>query len=551
MQSVYLDNTLGFHKGNENNLQVITQQLDNGKRSLSTISAMLAGMGIPKEKVLFAIQNYTKAGKEAAAMAGCDKANPHNIKNKYNMQFNLSTLGEILGALKTNLYSVRESNVDKLNYSANTAYSVVESVLREIFDLQKTLGQISEKKEDVDEVTILKESLHPGVFKSKAEFYFLNKSFQSLQPYNDVVAVKEYLETCSNLLKENYYTNFLSNLVYEMLDLSEHQFYADAIEDIQFLLKNDEPYIKENLTIMLNKHSWIPRIKQILDINSKETRNLTSNDNAVVERVFSPIHLNEEDGSYTFALDNKFYQVNPDKTLQAIEDTSKLNEKFVRITALMNNYKIDENKVTLYKHNSSLELIFEEDGVSIDGVKTTINDFEGIRNNLMASSFFRLDEVHELESVLMLVENIDNIKHLDIVDRIVANNGNIVNIIKLNESNIYINRVNQESLTNDLFKAESSKKAQEIVNEFVDYDISNSVHEILEKEDKERVDLNNLIKEHEGRVQFLNEQLDRMKKVNLDLNDLTVIKAIEMLEEELKKEEVEVQRLYEEKAKLS
>jgi len=555
MQSVYLDNTLGFHQDQEGNLEALTKAYDDGTRSVSTISSYLASLGIPKEKVVFAIKHYTKAGREQYG-AGCPIGGSgmgqgigmnQYKKNNHNMQLNLKTLANIIGAVKTTVLGIKESNVNKINYSANASYSILESISRELYDLNTAFNKIDENKDDLAKVALIKESLNPAVFKSKPEFYLLNKSYQQLKPYDGIVAIKEYLEKCEYIFKENFYTNYLSNMVYEMLDLSERKFYSEAIEDIQYLLKNDENYIKENLTVVLNKYSWIPRVQQLLERNSNLTKNLASTNKASVEKVYSPVQVNE-DGSYIFTIDSAYYQVNKDKTLQKITDVSIITEKFNRISSLLKSYKIDENKITLYKHNKSLELLFEDNKIKVNGVEKEITDFEGVKDSLIGSGFFRLDEVYSVDNVLLLVENMDMIKSIDVIDRIIGHNGNIVNIIKLSENNIYINRVNKDVLVNELFKADNANQAQTIVNEYVEYDISNSVYEILEKEDKIKVAINEQIKIHEGRVIFLNEQLKKVKDANLELNSTKLNEASKLLKDELRKEEIKVQKLYEQKS---
>lgn len=577
MQSVYLDNTLGFHQGNDNNLKILTQQFDNGKRSLSTLSAILSSMGIPEEKVVYAIANYTKEGQAAynEQGQGQGQGNPQGLglglgkgqgnqngqdssfmnkykKNRQNMQFNLKNLAELLTGLKTAILGIKESNVDKINYSANASHSIVESILREVLDLETANTRINESKDDLERVALIKESLHPAVFVSKPEYFLLNKAFEQLQPYADLVAVKEYLEQSNFILKENFYTNYISNMIYEMLNLSEHAFYSDAVDDMKYLLQNDETYIKENITLMLNKHSWIPNVQGLLNVNAMSTKKLASSGSAIVERVFSPIHQNE-DGTYIFKLDESFYQVNTDKTLQkvAIEDVNKLDDTFLTIATILKEYKVDENKITLYRYDQALELVFEDNKILINGVEKNINDFESVKDALLGSAFFRLDESHEVNDILLLVENISMVKELDIVDRIIGQNGNTVNIIKLSESSIYINRVNHSVLVNELFRANTAQQAQQIVNEYVDYDITNSVFDLLETDNKLRVVVNEKIKLHEDRVNFLNLELTKVVTANEELNNSKLNEAIKLLKSELRKEEIEVQKLYKEKSEFS
>lgn len=538
MYSVYLDNGLAVGQTTDDNLRVIIQQLDNGQRTKSTIFAMLRGMGIPEDKALFAIKHFTR------------KNCQHNKNNNHNMKFNLTNLQDILGAVHATVINVQESNVNSINYSANSSKSILDSILREIHDINEAFKAIKENSHKPEVVEEIKEKLHPAVLASRPEFYLLNKSYNLLKPYNEIKVVNEFLEKAEFIIKENLYTNYISNLIYEMLDLQDNKFYTESISDLQFLLNNDEKYIKENLSVLLNKHNWIPAIQQLLEYNSTQTSKLVSNNNATVERVFSPVLVNE-DKSFVFLLDNNFYKANTDKTLEKVTDANLLSEKFLRICSLLNEYKVEENKITLYNFNNSLEIITESETLTIDDIKVRKNDFENVKNTLVSSAFFRLDEMNKIDDVLLLIENLSLIKELDIVDRIIGKNGNIVNIIKLSESNIYINRIAPSVLINELYKADNSTQAQQIVNEYVNYDISKSIYSILKHDEKVRVQLNESITVIENRITFLNEQLSKVTDANKDLNNTSLNEAIKLLEDEIRKQNVEIEKLYNQKANLS
>lgn len=537
MQSVYLDNTLGFHRGTGNNLKTLVQLYDNGERSASTISAILASLGIPKENLVPAVAQY---------MTNPYSRPEHSIekytKNLNLMPFTLSNLATLLGDVKTSLDAMSTSNVNTINYSVGSSTKVVESLIQNIFEIQKLKASKLDESADIHSNTRVLLDVRP-------EFYFLNESYNSLNKFKDLVPIKDYLAKANFLLRENFYTNHLSNLTIDLLNENHSSYYSEAISDIKFLLENDEKYIKSNVAAILNKHSWIPKVSALLEMNARETSKLVSNSNATVSKVYSPIQLNE-DGSYIFVLNNRFYKANKNSTLEIIKNPSSISEKLYTLANVVKDFKIDENSLTIYKAHDELKILFEKESIEIAGQKISKSNLEGIKDSLTASGFFRLDEGRKINETLMILENFKNIVQLDIVTSIEAPNGNIVNLIKLSESSIYINRINENTLINELFRAEDSRHAQQLVNEYVNYDISNSIATILAEQDAKLLNTNNDIATCESRISFLQKELARLDNANKDHLNPKLNEASELLMNEVRKFEIDLQKLYKFKSEL-
>ena len=94
------------------------------------------------------------------------------------------------------------------------------------------------------------------------------------------------------------------------------------------------------------------------------------------------------------------------------------------------------------------------------------------------------------EKIAFLIESIGTVKEIDIFTSIASRqrNGVAVNIAKMNES-IFVNRINSAMGCNEMIQVKSAKVAQELVNEFVNFDITPLVQEMLTNEEKQAFDL--------------------------------------------------------------
>jgi hypothetical protein len=127
--------------------------------------------------------------------------------------------------------------------------------------------------------------------------------------------------------------------------------------------------------------------------------------------------------------------------------------------------------------------------------------------------------------------------------------GKRVNIIKLDE-NVWINKINTFMNLNELTKVNNFNSMCESVAEFTDINVSNLFRDVLEKENKELKNINIKIEEKETYINRLESKLKDIKlSLSLQSNKI-LLEAKQLVNEEIKNNEKELQTLYKSKVNL-
>jgi hypothetical protein len=114
------------------------------------------------------------------------------------------------------------------------------------------------------------------------------------------------------------------------------------------------------------------------------------------------------------------------------------------------------------------------------------------------------------------------------------------NIMRLGE-NIYINKINKAMAINEFFKAENATKAVQIVKEFINFDISSVVEDLLSEDVKSAKILESKKNELFDKINFLKEQKSELSKE--DMKNQYISEANKLITEEIEKFEKELNTL--------
>lgn len=203
-----------------------------------------------------------------------------------------------------------------------------------------------------------------------------------------------------------------------------------------------------------------------------------------------------------------------------------------------------EKKKALLK--DSVDTTVYETSILVNGKKVEYKDINNLKNYLIRTSFFGLNEMYRLDELLYMVESLDSIKEIDFVTSISSklNNGVKVNVIKT-DKNIYVNRINPHMGVNELLSLSSAEAAQQSVNEYIVFDISNSVKDLMAIETKRRFELNEKKNTYIERLKFLEEKkLEIENTIKVVGKNETLEQALKVLEEEMTGQETNLQNTY-------
>ena len=165
----------------------------------------------------------------------------------------------------------------------------------------------------------------------------------------------------------------------------------------------------------------------------------------------------------------------------------------------------------------------------------------------MANGKFRYGQYDTIRVLEHALNKIENLYELDFVETIKSNvyEGVEVNLMKT-ENGVYVNKVNPGMNENVLIKPETATDAINLVQEFVNYDITNSVRDILEGEAKIESDKVKAEEDIYERINYIKDEISKLSELGMD--DMDQIKeAKKVLSDALEAEQSKLNKMFKSK----
>ena len=382
---------------------------------------------------------------------------------------------------------------------------------------QKEIAEMSEK-----DIKIIKPEFSLGILETamalaQTSFSELSEGKMLIEKYINHITIRSISEAfliegiisdLENFSWENNAKSALCNLksVYEK-NKNEIQV-AKAIEEIRrspgkslfsditetmkkWLSSNDR--IIEKLLIDLKKWGFNPTVRSLVESLTKRNTNpdkfnlSVNSENCSVIPIIAPSLVYENHS--IFVTSNRFFKANS-LGISVMErgDTVKLPSKFLKsVLALSNeNVKLNENGLDFYIGKNKLSVIFESETNTktiIFNSKQVSPEKLGLTLSMVLRNSFN-SASHIVEEAISIVEGADYLSNIDFGKKLVSKiyEGVEANIFKFGEK-IYINRVNPSMKKNELLES-NGNQAVTIIKEFLGFDISESMTDILQKEDR-------------------------------------------------------------------
>jgi len=310
-----------------------------------------------------------------------------------------------------------------------------------------------------------------------------------------------------------------------------------------YLLNGIEPHIDAylndrtatNRAILLEgltKFIFEPAIKNLYNAITESANGFQIKGNskdAYFEKVFSLVHINE--GAEYFIVHGKPF-VKIDETISELteSDLQNLPTDFVWVSNYLNesNVKVTEECIKIFAKDKKIE-IFEDKQAEQIFVKLnekTVNsqDFARVYLN---SGVFNQNEMAILTAVHKIVENWNSIFELDFVKSIYshANPNRRVDIFSIGNT-LHINKVDEAMNENLFIQNCNGVQTRNMVFEFINYDLGNSLSSLLNEEEKHFKDLERVVKTYAESISRL-----EVSKAKLDnINDAEVRESFEVIE---------------------
>ena len=333
----------------------------------------------------------------------------------------------------------------------------------------------------------------------------LESAIRELKSYSWMPEIKSFLDESIEFLTQNQ-TYILIESVMRDLELDKSRsYYTKAINALRESSNSENPAF--HVVETMSAETWIPLVKQLFEYCSKIKGEVNgTNPNFKVSKIHSPIEINEN-GSYTFFSNGKLVDVKDDNIS---ESTITPSDDFKALVNIAESAKFSENGMRVYPNiHSTLDITFgEETTVSLNGKIVEAKDIDSI---LLSSAIIRMNEQEKLANIGRAINEGSKIKEIDFGYTVSSSiyEGLSVSVYTLNER-VYVQRVNKGMKENSIVEASNATEAIQIVKDFMNYDITESVKTLVDAENEITKAKSEEVAIVETRIKFIEEKLSEV-----------------------------------------
>ncbi len=269
--------------------------------------------------------------------------------------------------------------------------------------------------------------------------------------------------------------------------------YSSIVEAMRNWLSSEDR-ISEKLLVDLKKWSFNPIVRSLVErVSNLQSQSgnkfnvKVNSSNCDVKSIIAPSLVTEN--SSVFVTSNRFFRATEDGVrIMEREEAGRLSGRFLKaVLALSNpNVKINESGLDLYIGKNKLSVVFESEtdtkNIFFNG-KRIAEDKLGFTLSFELRNGFQ-GSATAIENAVQVVEAANYLSEIDFGKKIVSKiyEGVEANVFKF-DNRVFVHRVNPAMKKNELFEGNGSQ-AVNLVKEFLGFDLSESMTEILDKEER-------------------------------------------------------------------
>jgi hypothetical protein len=379
--------------------------------------------------------------------------------------------------------------------------------------------------------------------KGISEAFLIEGLIEDLRSFSWENSVAPVLENLSDTYEKNRREVEVLKTYETIKGASGKELFSDATSQMKNWLVS-EKRTSDTLIHGLKRFGFNPMVRNLVSFLSIYENNETGkfnvgydNDVCEVTNIYSPVHVNENES--IFYASGKFFKLDGDTNsifeCEMEEVPAELADKAQVLAD--RDIKIGNNKISLNLGNNRIEIVFENETKNIyfDGKKISEEDLPAVvsvsTNNLLEGSNHKITKA-------MFVSNVaEELVDLDFGKKIKSKiyEGVEANIFKI-EGKIYVQTVNPSMRLNKMYEANATQ-AINIVQDFLKYDISESLTEFLDGEKAFLSIMKNDKKEIVNNIEILESELrkiDQAKEQNpLIVNSQELVSLQEGIENEI------------------
>ena len=361
----------------------------------------------------------------------------------------------------------------------------------------------------------------------------LESSMKDLKAYNWMPVVKAYIEEGQTFIKENQTLILIESVIRDLELDRRSSYYTKAINTLRECSKSENPEFA--ITESLSSEVWIPLVKRLYEYCNSIKGSITgSNPNFKVSKIYSPVEAVDE-SAFLFHSSGKNIVFDGSNLLEYTEQPS---EDFITLVQLSEIVKISDNEIRLYPNSKSiLSINFKNETPEIR-FNDTIVESNNVESMLLSGGHIKISETGKIAQIHRAINEGSKIKEVDFGYKVTSSiyeglSATIFNI----EDRIFIQRINKAMNENSIVEADSAIEAVKIVKDFMNYDITESINQMVKNEQIQESHRQSEITKLESRVKFLIEKIAEIDAATKVLGESDHIKeAKNLLTSELKEQ---------------
>jgi len=358
----------------------------------------------------------------------------------------------------------------------------------------------------------------------KPEYLLIDSLLETLKTFVWDPSIESHYNTLKTKRTDLNESIDIAASIYNIKNGKGSFFYDSILPKLEEHFVNPTESSRSSVLEMLSKFAFSPEIKSLSESLMRIQKQvkggiqiISENSKCTVSSIYSPILL-ENAAEYFFSKGNFFSK--QDGKIAKIEESQldALPAKFKDVCRILTspNVFVKEGKISFFIKRNKVEILENENKVEVmfNGNKVSSSE---LAKNMVNAGLFRLEESQIAYDVQAMAESFNNIYDLDFAKLIESNvhEGSYVILMKDGE-NIYVNKVNESSRTNEFYSNLSATKARNLVMEFIGFDIKESLSEYLEKDE---VRLNQLRESQSDIIKNIAVIEASLSKVNNTLQD--------------------------------
>jgi len=497
-------------------LTVLVNEFRKSGKTDAQIFSILMGMGIAPEKVANNLQGIPEKPATPAEIAtqnaartflqvlSVEENNNTQTKNT-NMKFSIENLNKKIQETKLAVEELDAANSGKYGFSVKKIKESIDASLAAL-DVEKAaslLKSIDTTNKSLEDSNMNKASAEAELSKLKKQalaiterkniFETVSVLRQKLHEHAWIESVKELCLHIDEMKNQNRFSMYLMEALHNMRNDRFNAFNVKSVEKVETMIEEGEDYIRENYS-ELKPFSWSMPIRNAVEKIATTLNEMKDTQAGALKKVFSPVQENA-DGSVTIALSGKFYAIT-ESGIAEVNESQKPEMRFLKTLDALSIFSIVGEGTapfagTVFNYYGKRNTLSINEGkVYVGSAILEKHTPEAIMFALQENTLTSSDAAVKAEKIAFLIESLDTIKEIDLFTSIISKQrqGITVNIAKMNE-NIFVNRINTAMGCNEMIQVKSAKVAQELVNEFLNFDITPMVQEMLTNEEKHVFDL--------------------------------------------------------------